>query len=74
MPDEKMSREDVIRQRAYWRWLEEGQQEGRDTQHWHAAVEEIDRESETSDREADLASVSKDGKAAGSPPSSKAGT
>ena len=72
MSDEKMSREESIRQRAYSHWLEEGRQEGRDTEHWHAAVEEIDRESDTSDREAELTDGSKDGRPVGSPSSLEA--
>ena len=36
--------EQTIQARAYWIWLEEGQPEGRDVEHWQRACEELERE------------------------------
>jgi hypothetical protein len=40
-----------IRERAYKIWMEEGQPEGREQEHWERAVREIDRELSESRRE-----------------------
>jgi hypothetical protein len=37
-----MDREDIIRQRAYRIWEEEGRPEGRDRLHWDQAARELD--------------------------------
>ena len=36
--------EQTIQTRAYWIWIEEGQPEGRDVEHWQRALEELERE------------------------------
>ena len=36
--------EQTIQTRAYWIWIEEGQPEGRDVEHWLRALEELERE------------------------------
>ncbi len=36
--------EPTIQARAYWIWIEEGQPEGRDVEHWLRACEELERE------------------------------
>ena len=36
--------EQTIQARAYWIWIEEGQPEGRDVEHWLRACEELERE------------------------------
>jgi hypothetical protein len=41
--NDKSSREDRIRERAYFIWLEEGQPEGHDKEHMEQAERDIDR-------------------------------
>jgi len=45
---ENSSREDRIRQRAYLIWLEEGQPEGREKEHWERAERNVARMEERS--------------------------
>jgi hypothetical protein len=40
MPDQ---REDKIRQRAHQIWIEEGQPEGQDAEHWERATRELEK-------------------------------
>jgi hypothetical protein len=36
--------EDLIRQRAYFLWEDEGRPQGRETDHWHRARTEVQKE------------------------------
>jgi hypothetical protein len=66
-----MDREEIIRQRAYRIWEEEGRPEGRDRLHWDQAAREVDgdpAEANTGTDETRRNSHSPDGDSA-SPPS-----
>ncbi len=43
MPEEN-NKEQGIRERAYFLWIEEGKPEGRDKQHWEAARAALEEE------------------------------
>jgi hypothetical protein len=48
-----LSTEELVRLRAYALWVEEGQPEGRERQHWERARREIARDISTPNRELD---------------------
>jgi Protein of unknown function (DUF2934) len=71
-----MDREEMIRQRAYRIWEEEGRPEGRDRLHWDQAAREVDGdpgEASTGTEETRRKSHSPDAGSA-SPPSAVPGT